>query len=245
MSMSGTGVHTRNDDPAAPFVPTHVDGEGAARPTLQIIIGATRPGRVGAEVAHWVHRIAAGHGGFDVDLVDLAEIDLPLLDEPVGAKMGRYEHAHSRRWSERVQRADAFVFVMPEYNHGYSAALKNAVDYLFHEWSDKPAGMVSYGSNVGAGARAAESFGAVLVAVKALVLHESVNIPFVHRHLDAGAFRSTDAFDAAAVAMLDELSRVQIASHALRATRYGGSRPRQEPVPAHAGPTSSTGGTDR
>ena len=105
-------------------------------PTLQIIIASTRPGRVGLPVAEWVHAAAVKHGGFDqVELVDLAEWNLPFMDERHHPRLRRYEHQHTRDWSATIDRADAFLIVMPEYNFGYTAPLKNAIDYLAHEWA--------------------------------------------------------------------------------------------------------------
>ncbi|HEY0933599.1 MAG TPA: NAD(P)H-dependent oxidoreductase [Trebonia sp.] len=187
--------------------------------TLQVIIGATRPGRVGPGIAAWFHDIAARHGGFDVELVDLAEVGLPLLDEPENpARGGSYRHEHTKAWSATVQRAGSFVFVVPEYNNSYNAATKNAIDYLYHEWRDKPVGMVSYGGNIGAGTRAVQALKPVFLAVKAMPVHESVNIPFVHRMIDdEGRFRGDETLDAAAMTMIGELARRDPASRQLRA----------------------------
>ena len=113
--------------------------------TLKIIIGSTRPGRSGGPVAEWFHELAARHGGFDADLVDLAEVGLPLFNEPENPSRGRYSREHTKRWGQIIAAGDAFVFVVPEYNHGYNAATKNALDYLHAEWRNKPVGFVSYG----------------------------------------------------------------------------------------------------
>lgn len=187
--------------------------------TLQVIIGATRPGRVGPTIATWFRDIAVRRGGFEVELVDLAEVGLPLLDEPENpARGGSYRNEHTRAWSATVQRADSLVFVVPEYNNGYNAATKNAIDYLYREWRDKPVGMVSYGGNVGAGTRAVQALKPVFLAVKAMPVHESVNIPFVYSMLDAdGRFRGSETLEAAAMTMLDELARRDVASWHLRA----------------------------
>ncbi len=85
-------------------------------PLLQVIVASTRPGRVGRTVAEWFAAEAEGHAGFDVELVDLAEVDLPLFDEPKHPRLQQYEHDHTRRWSDTISRGDAFAFVMPEYN---------------------------------------------------------------------------------------------------------------------------------
>lgn len=188
------------------------------QPVLQVIIGATRPGRLGPTIARWFTDIAESHGGFDVELVDLAEVGLPLLDEPENpARGGAYHHDHSKAWSATVQRADSFVFVVPEYNNGYNAATKNAIDYLYHEWRDKAVAIVSYGGNVGAGTRAAQALKQVFLAVKAMPVHEAVNIPFVYTMLDEhGQFRGTEVLARAASTMLDELARRDLAGRILR-----------------------------
>jgi NAD(P)H-dependent FMN reductase len=176
--------------------------------TLQIIIASTRPGRVGLPVAEWIHAVAAKHGGFDqVELVDLAEWKLPFMDEPNHPRLRRYEHQHTRDWSASVDRADAFVIVMPEYNYGFTAPLKNAIDYLHQEWAYKPVGLVSYGG-VAAGARAAQMIKQVLTTLKMVPLTEAVTIPFVTQFIDDdGVLRPNDIMNTSSAAMLDELVR--------------------------------------
>ncbi len=119
-------------------------------PRLTIVIASTRPGRVGLPVARWFEAQAIAHGGFDVEVADLAELKLPLMDEPNHPRLHTYVHQHTRDWSALVDASDAFVFVMPEYNNGYTAPLKNAIDYLHDEWFYKPVGLVSYGGVAGA-----------------------------------------------------------------------------------------------
>ncbi len=126
---------------------------------IAIIIGSTRPGRRGEAVGRWVEEVAGRHpavtaGEATFEVVDLAEVGLPLLDEPVPAMFGEYRNAHTRRWAETIGSFDGFVFVTAEYNHSVPAALKNAIDFLFAEWNDKAAGFVSYG--VHGGTRAVE-----------------------------------------------------------------------------------------
>ena len=116
---------------------------------IAIMLGSTRPGRRGDQVARWVYEQAVTHTArereIEYELVDLADIDLPLLDEPLPAAIGEYAHEHTRRWSELVGSFGGFIFVIPEYNHAMPAVVKNAIDYLFTEWNDKAAGFVSYG----------------------------------------------------------------------------------------------------
>src|SRR3989449_9782405 len=121
---------------------------------IAIIIGSTRPGRKAEAVAKWVYEIAQKRSDAEFELVDIKDFNLPLLDEPVSPIMGQYSKPHTRTWADKVGSFDGYVFVTPEYNHGISGALKNAIDFLFAEWNNKAAGFVSYGS--AGGARAVE-----------------------------------------------------------------------------------------
>jgi NAD(P)H-dependent FMN reductase len=188
-----------------------------AKPVLRIIIGSTRPGRVGTSVAAWIAERAVEHGGFDVQVTDLAELNLPLMDEPNHPRLRQYTHQHTRDWSALVDGSDAFVFVAPEYNHGFSAAIKNAIDYLSGEWAHKPVGIVSYGG-VSAGLRAAQMLKPVLSAVKLVPVVDAVMIPFVAQHIDEDKrFKPTELIDASATAMLDELLKWSVALAPMRA----------------------------
>jgi len=185
-------------------------------PNLTIIIGSTRPGRAGAAIAQWFAARAKDHGGFDVTVVDLAEVDLPLLDEPNHPRLRQYTRQHTKDWSAIIEAADAFVIVTPEYNNGYPAALKNAIDYLHHEWRNKPVGFVSYGG-VAAGTRAVQQLKQVVTALRMLPVYDSVNIPFHAQLLDSdGVLRPNEVMEQAAGTMLDELVRTEAALRPLR-----------------------------
>jgi NAD(P)H-dependent FMN reductase len=121
---------------------------------LAIIIGSTRPERKADAVGRWVHEIAKKRNDAEVELLDIQDFNLPLLDEPVPPSMGQYSQPHTKAWAAKIDSFDAFVFVTPEYNHGTSAALKNAIDFLYKEWNNKAAGFVGYGS--AGGVRAVE-----------------------------------------------------------------------------------------
>jgi NAD(P)H-dependent FMN reductase len=185
-------------------------------PTLQIIIASTRQGRAGLPVGRWFTERAEAHGGFDVEVADLAELSLPLMDEPNHPRLRQYTHEHTWEWSARVERADAFVLVTPEYNHSFPAPLKNALDHLHHEWAYKPVGIVSYGG-VAAGTRAKEALEPVLSALRMSAVVESVNIPFVAQFVEDGQVRANEVMETAADALLDELVRVEAALRPLRA----------------------------
>ena len=129
-----------------------------------IILGSTRPNRNGEAVAKWVHQQVQGRDDATYELVDIKDYNLPLLDEPNPPSQGRYSQPHTKRWAEKVRGFDAFIFVTPEYNHGTSGALKNAIDFLYAEWNNKAAGFVSYGS--AGGARAVESLRLVMAEIQ-------------------------------------------------------------------------------
>ena len=116
---------------------------------IAVILGSTRPGRNGEAVAKWVYDIARKRTDAEYELVDIQEYNLPLLDEPVPPSMGKYSKPHTKKWAAKIASFDGFVFVTPEYNHGTSGALKNAIDFLYAEWNNKAAGFVSYGSAMG------------------------------------------------------------------------------------------------
>jgi NAD(P)H-dependent FMN reductase len=179
-----------------------------ARPLLQVLIASTRPGRIGPAFARWFVARAEQHGGFEVEVVDLAEVALPFMDERHHPRLAKYEHEHTKAWSATVSRADAFVFVTPEYNYGYNAVLKNAIDYLHKEWADKPLGFVSYGG-VAAGTRSVQQLKQVVTALRMVPVVESVNVPFAAQFLgDDGQVRPNDIMNTSSDAMLTELARL-------------------------------------
>jgi NAD(P)H-dependent FMN reductase len=185
-------------------------------PKLLTIIASTRPGRVGLPVASWFQERARAHGGFELDLADLYDVDLPLLDEPNHPRLRTYTKAHTKAWSATVDSADAVVIVTAEYNYGYPAALKNAIDYLHHEWRYKPVGFVSYGG-VAAGTRAVQQLKQVVGALQLFPVATAVNIPFVAQFLDDDrVIEANDVMIQAAGAMLDELLAVEAALKPLR-----------------------------
>jgi len=177
---------------------------------LGIIVASTRPGRVGLPVAQWFEGEARTHAGFDeIDFIDLAEVALPFMNEPAHPRLGQYSHQHTRDWSARIAGVDAVVAVMPEYNYGYNAVLKNAIDYLHHEWLYKPIGFVSYGG-ISAGTRAVQMIKQVVTTLKMTPVFEAVSIPFVHQFMDEeSGLVPNDQMNASAKAMLDELVRVE------------------------------------
>ncbi len=184
-------------------------------PTLDVIVASTRPGRIGSAMADWFTARAKDHGGFEVNLVDLAEVQLPFLDEPEHPSLRRYTHQHTKNWSATVEAADAFVFVMPEYNYGMTAPLKNALDYLYEEWAYKPVGFVSYGMASG-GMNAVQMVKQVVTPLRMVPVADLVAVPLRERVDGDGVLHPTDVMESAAARMLDELARLTGALGSLR-----------------------------
>lgn len=174
---------------------------------LTIVLTSTRPGRVGKTVADWFHDYAkANPAGFEVGFADLEDVNLPLLDEPNHPAMKKYEHEHTKRWSEIVDNSDAFIFVLPEYNYTAPPSFVNAVDYLYREWNYKPAGFVSYGG-VSGGIRSTETAKHLLSTVEMVPVKQQVMIPMVADHLVDGVFKPTEIHERSAKTMLETMAR--------------------------------------
>lgn len=139
---------------------------------IAVVLGSTRPGRRSEAVAQWVLKVANSRADATFDLIDLAEVDLPMLDEPMPAIVGQYQHEHTREWASRIASYDGFVFITPEYNHSFPAVLKNAIDYLYAEWNDKAAGFVGIGGS--GGLRAVEQLRLVLAELKVATVRTQV-----------------------------------------------------------------------
>ena len=175
-------------------------------PRLGVVIASTREGRVGAPVADWFLEQARAHGAFEVELVDLKAVNLPLLSEPNHPRLRKYTQETTKAWSRTVDALDAFVFVTPEYNFGSPPALVNALDHLYAEWTYKPAGFVSYGG-ISAGLRSVQMTRQLLTGFKMMPMVEAVAIPFVAGELVDGRFPGNEKVAKSATVMLDELLR--------------------------------------
>jgi len=184
-------------------------------PRLHTIIASTRPTRVGPAPAHWFHEFAKKHGKFDAHLVDLAEFNLPVLDEPEHPARRHYQHEHTKRWSASVNEADAFVFVTPEYNYGPPPSLLNALDYLFWEWQYKAVGLVGYGG-ISGGGRSTHAIKPTMVTLKMMPIPETVWLPNVFGQIKDGVFTATEFNEQGASALLNELVKWTEALTSLR-----------------------------
>jgi NAD(P)H-dependent FMN reductase len=187
-------------------------------PKLGVVIASVRAGRIGRPIADWFIGRAREHGQFEIDVVDLKEVNLPIFAERNHPRLRKYENNQQIAWSGRVAALDAFVFVVPEYNHSTAPALLNALDYLLFEWNYKPVAFVSYGG-VSGGLRAVQMVKQTVTAMKIVPIPEAVTIPFAVQAIDkeSGAFKATDANNASAVTILDELARWTAALATLRA----------------------------
>ena len=174
--------------------------------TLQIILGSVRAGRGGHSVARWFEEVARDDKRFRTELIDLKELNLPLMDEPNHPRLAQYTHEHTIRFSETITRGDAYVFVTTEYNFGLPGALKNALDYLAREWAGKPMSVISYGGISGA-LRAAEDLRRVGVALNMVPLNHNVVAPLYRQQCDdTGRFVPNPTQTAAARDVLDALA---------------------------------------
>jgi NAD(P)H-dependent FMN reductase len=183
---------------------------------VAIVVGSTRPGRKADAVARWVHDIARDRGDAEFEVVDVQAFDLPLLDEPLPPAMGQYSQPHTQAWAAKIATFDAYVFVTPEYNHGTSAALKNAIDYLYREWNNKAAGFVGYGG--AGGARAVEQLRLNLAELQVATVRNQVALSAYTDFENFTTFKPDPRQEAAVHAMLDQLIAWGGALKALRET---------------------------
>jgi len=183
---------------------------------IAIILGSTRPGRNGEAVAKWVYEVSKKRSDAEFELVDIKDFNLPLLDEPVPPIMGQYSKPHTKAWAAKIGSFDGYVFVAPEYNHGISGALKNAIDFLFAEWNNKAAGFVSYGG--AGGARAVEQLRLVLAEVQMATIRNQVLLSMFTDFENFGVFKPDSRKETSVNEMLDQLIAWGSALKTLRKT---------------------------
>ncbi len=171
---------------------------------IAIVIGSTRPGRKAEAVAKWVHELAKTRTDAEFALLDLQDFNLPLLDEPIPPSMGKYSKPHTKIWAEKIGSFDGFVFVTPEYNHGPSGALKNAIDFLYAEWNNKAAGFVGYGA--AGGTRAVEQLRQVMAEVQVATVRAQVALSLHTDFENYSVFRPGPQHEATLKTMLDQVT---------------------------------------
>ena len=190
---------------------------------LKIIIGSTRPNRFSEKPAGWIFEHAKARPEFSTELLDLREYPMPFFNEPVSpsSKKEPYTEPTVVKWTAKIAEADGFVIVTPEYNHGYPAVLKNALDYVYQEWNNKPVAFISYGSVMGA--RSIEQLRAIAIELQLVPIRNAVHIPSDVYVKVAGIGGSPDptalkALDEKAKGLLDQLSSWMRTLKASRAT---------------------------
>ncbi len=170
---------------------------------IAVIIGSTRPHRNGEAVAIWFYEIAKARQDSTFEVVDLKDFNLPLLDEPAPASTGNYTQEHTKKWAEKIDSFDAYIFVTPEYNHSTSGALKNAIDYLAKEWNNKAAGFVGYGSMMGA--RAVEHLRLIMAEMQVATVRAQVGLSLFTDFEKFSVFKPGPHHNATVTAMLDQV----------------------------------------
>jgi NAD(P)H-dependent FMN reductase len=170
---------------------------------IQIILGSTREGRFGDRVANWFYVLAAKREDLIAELIDLRDWTLPFFNEPKSPITGHYA-PEARAWAAKMAEGDGYVFVTPEYNFGYPAVLKNALDHIYHEWNNKPVAFVSYGGGAG-GSRSVQQLRQVVVELQMAPIRAGIVIPFARRLFDESGAIKDESYDTRANALLDQL----------------------------------------
>jgi len=181
---------------------------------IAVIIGSTRPGRVGESVAKWACELAKNRTDAEFELVDIKDFNLPLLDEAVPPSMGQYSKEHTKTWAAKINSFDGYVFVTPEYNHGICGALKNAIDFIYREWNNKAAGFVGYGS--AGGARAVEHLRLVMAEIQVATVRNQVALSLFTDFENYTKFKPAAYHEKSLSQMLDQLIAWSGALKALR-----------------------------
>ncbi len=182
---------------------------------IGIITGSTRPGRVNLQVAEWVKQIADKRSDVSFEIVDIADYQLPLYDEAIPAAYGQYAHEHTKKWAAKIGSLDGFIFVTPEYNHSFSPALKNAIDFIYGEWNNKAAGFVSYGS--GGGIRAVEQLRQIMSEIQIADVRAQVFMSLFSDFENFSVFKPDPRHEASLETVLDQVISWSKALKAVRA----------------------------
>jgi NAD(P)H-dependent FMN reductase len=181
---------------------------------IAIVLGSTRPGRNGEAVAKWAYEVASHRTDAEFELVDIAEYNLPVLDEAIPPSLGQYTQPHTKAWAQKIATFDGFVFVTPEYNHSTSGALKNAIDFLHAEWNNKAAAFVGYGGY--GGTRAVEHLRLVMSELQVATVQSQVGLSLFTDFENFSSFQPAEHQRQALETVLDQLVRWSGALRPLR-----------------------------
>ena len=172
---------------------------------VQIILGSTREGRYGEKVGKWINNIASKRKDFKTEYIDLREWNISFLNDHMPPSMGKYSDPVVQKWAKKIEEADAYIIVTPEYNHGYPGVLKNALDVIYKEWNNKPVTFVSYGGYVG-GSRSVEQLRQVALELQMAPIREAIFIPFVWQAFDENdEIKGKEDYNKRADSMLNQL----------------------------------------
>lgn len=173
---------------------------------IQVILGSTRQKRVGEKPAQWIVEEVKKYSEVSVELLDLRDWQMPFFDEPVSPAMsgGVYTSALAKKWAEKIGEGDGYIIISPEYNHGYPAVLKNALDYVYKQWNNKPVAFVSYGGIAG-GTRAVQQLRQVVIELQMIPVRAGVHIPLIWTQFDKKGNLMTDRIQPQADAMIPQL----------------------------------------
>lgn len=171
---------------------------------IQIIFGSTRDGRKGEVVANWIYGLTKQRKDVDFEYIDLKEWNLPFYNDPINPSSGEYSYTYTKKWSAKIAEGDGYIIVTPEYNHGYPASLKNALDLLYKEWNGKPVAFVSYGGSAG-GARAVEQLRQVVLELQMIPIYEAISLVRFFKLFDEQGNLLEDRYNLSANNLLDSL----------------------------------------
>lgn len=173
---------------------------------IKVIIGSTRQGRFGDKPAKWIFGQATNKGEIETELLDLRDYPMPFFDEPISPSMAKdpYKNEVVQKWTEKIEEADGFIIVTPEYNHGYSAVLKNALDYVYRGWNSKPVGFVSYGGSAG-GTRAVQQLRQVAIELQMVPIRNGIHLHMYWSMLDEKGELKTESLAESAEGFLNQL----------------------------------------
>jgi|SRR6185369_4284743 len=172
---------------------------------VKIILGTNREGRHGQKVGEYIKGLAELRPDWEVEYIDLKERTLPFFTSAKPPKMGDYEEEGTKEWAKTIDEGDAYVFIVPEYNHGYSAVMKNALDLIYKEWANKPVAFVGYGAVVG-GSRAVEQLRQVIVELQMVSIKDTVLVPMVWEAFDESGKPKNTHIEKSAIEMFDQLT---------------------------------------
>lgn len=172
---------------------------------IQIIFGSTREGRRGEMIFNWFADLAKERKDFETETIDLRDWNFPFFNDPKNPSSGEYSYDYTKKWAAKIAEADGYIIVTPEYNFGYPAVLKNALDLLYKEWNGKPVAFVSYGSSAG-GSRAVEQLKQVALGLKMLPIYETVHIVRFFKAFDEKGNLTENFYNDLANKLLDSLT---------------------------------------